>query len=109
MHLRARRRSIRFDGHTVTLSVATKSWFIIPGDTKNRFPVEKISKIQHTPPTAWKPGKIVFVVPDSAADVVANVPLFADKLAGNTFLYPYGMRAKVAKFLEAVEKARPQR
>jgi hypothetical protein len=107
VHLRARRRSLHFDGHTVTLSIATKSWFIVPGDTKNRFPVAKISKIQHTPPTAWKPGRIVFVVPGPPAAVVTNVPLFADKLAGNTFRYPYGMRAKVVKFLEAVEKARP--
>jgi hypothetical protein len=109
VHLRARRRSLHFDGRTVTLSIATKSWFLLPGDTKNRFPVERISKIRHTPATAWKPGRIEFVVPGPAADVVTNVPLFADKLAGNTFQYPYGMRAKVAKFLEAVEKARPEK
>ncbi|OXM66019.1 hypothetical protein [Amycolatopsis vastitatis] len=108
MHIRSRRRSIRFDGHTVTLSIATTSWGIVPDDTKNRFPVAQITRVEHTPATAWKPGKIVFVTPDSSPDVVTNVPMFADKLAGNTFQYDYGDRKKVAEFLAKLEKARGQ-
>lgn len=109
MHkIRSRRRSISFDGQTVTLSIATKSWGVVPDDTRNRFPVAKITRVEHSPATAWKPGKIVFVTPDSSPDVVKNVPMFADKLAGNAFQYDYGDRKKVAQFLAELEKARTQ-
>ncbi|GLY40608.1 hypothetical protein Amsp01_066310 [Amycolatopsis sp. NBRC 101858] len=104
--IRSRRRSLRFDGNAVTLSIATKTWAVVPDDQRNQFPLSKITSIRHTPATAWKPGKIEFVVPGGPSAIVDNVPMFADKLAGNTFQYDYGKRDEVAVFLAAVEKAR---
>lgn len=46
------------------------------------------------------------MVPGGPSAIVDNVPMFADKLAGNTFQYDYGKRDEVAVFLAAVEKAR---
>ena len=106
MHVRARRRAIHFDGRIVTISIATKDKLLLPGDLKNKFPVNKITRIDHSPPTAWKPGRIVFVVTGISPEIVANVPMFADKLDENTFQYPAGMRRRVTELLEAIEQAR---
>ncbi|MFB9689242.1 hypothetical protein [Amycolatopsis plumensis] len=102
----ARRRSIRFDGRTVTLRIDTKSMGIIPDRADHRFPVAAITGIRHRAATAWKRGQVVFESPDALTEVVTNVPLFADKLPGNVFEYEYSKLAKVKDFLEAVEKAR---
>ena len=105
-HVRDRRRSIDFDGKTITLKVATKSLGILPDDTPHRFPVAKLTGVKHTEATRGKPGEVVFLAPDAPTEVVANVPMGCDKLPGNTFRYGYGKLAKVKEFLEAVEQAR---
>jgi hypothetical protein len=105
-HVRDRRRSIHFDGRTVTLKVATKSLGFLPSDTPHRFPVAKLTDVRHTAATRGKPGEIVFVAPDAPTEVVANVPFGCDKLPGNTFRYGYSKLAVVKEFLKAVEKAR---
>ncbi|MEU4250465.1 hypothetical protein AB0F15_23955 [Amycolatopsis sp. NPDC026612] len=105
-HIRARRRSIRFDGRTVTLSIATKSLGIVPDDAKHRFPAAKLTDVRHTAATWRKHGEIVFEAPGAPTEIVANVPLGADKLPGNVFRYEYPKRAKVAEFLEALAEAR---
>ncbi|WP_410586981.1 hypothetical protein [Amycolatopsis sp. lyj-23] len=102
----ARRRSIRFDGRTVTLRIDTKSLAIVPDRADHKFPVAKITAVRHREATAWKLGEVVFEAPDAPTAVVENVPLFADKLPGNVFRYEYGKRARVKEFLEAVEAAR---
>jgi hypothetical protein len=102
----ARRRSIHFDGRTVTLKIATKSMAIVPDTAKHHFPVAKITGVRHTEATAWKLGEIVFTTPDAPTGIVTNVPLFADKLPGNVFRYEYSKRARVKEFLDALDKAR---
>lgn len=105
-HVRDRRRSIHFDGTTITLKVATKSLGFLPDDTPHRFPVAKLTEVRHTEATRGKPGEVVFLAPDAPTDVVANVPFGCDKLPGNTFRYGYSKLARVKEFLEAVEQAR---
>ncbi|MDS0138977.1 MULTISPECIES: hypothetical protein [unclassified Amycolatopsis] len=101
----ARRRSIQFDGRTITLRIDTKTMGIVPDWAHHKFPVAE-TNIRHRAATTWKRGQIVFEKPGAPTDVVTNVPLFADKLPGNVFEYAYPKLAKVKEFLEAVEKAR---
>ncbi|WP_410565022.1 hypothetical protein [Amycolatopsis sp. cmx-4-61] len=102
----ARRRSIRFDGRTVTLRIDTTSMGILPDRADHPFPVAKLTAVRHREATAWKLGEITFEAPDAPTGIVENVPLFADKLPGNVFRYEYSKRARVKEFLEAVDKAR---
>lgn len=105
-HVRDRRRSIDFDGRTITLNVATKYWGFMPKDTPHRFRVAKLTDVKHKEATKKDLGEIVFTGPEGHTEVVANVPMGCDKLPGNTFRYEYPKLAKVKEFLEAVEKAR---
>ncbi|MEC3981653.1 hypothetical protein [Amycolatopsis sp. H20-H5] len=106
MHIRARRRSVGFDGRTVTISVAVKGSLLIPDDVKVRFRADEITRVDHSEPTAFKPGRIVFVVPGVSREIVRNVPMFADQLGMTTFQYPGSLKPKVAKLLAEIAKAR---
>ncbi|GAB2796925.1 hypothetical protein [Amycolatopsis magusensis] len=106
MHVRSRRRSIRFDGSSVVISIAIKDSWNFPGDQKNRFPVSKISGISHQPPTTWRPGRVVFKVEGGSSEIVKNVPMFADKLSSYTFQYSAGQAGEVAKIVDAIKRAR---
>ncbi|MEV5712453.1 hypothetical protein AB0L41_01080 [Amycolatopsis mediterranei] len=105
-HVRDRRRSIHFDGRTVTLMVATKYWGFMPKDTHYEFRVSKLTDVKHTEATKRDPGEVVFVAPNASTAIVTNVPSGCDELPGNTFRYDYPKLAKVKAFVEAVEKAR---
>ncbi len=106
LHVRDRRRSIHFDGRTVTLKVATKYWKFMPTDTPHEFRVAKLTEVKHKEATRRAPGEVVFVAPDASTEVITNVPLGCDQLPGNTFRYDYPKLAKVKEFVEAVEQAR---
>ncbi|MEV7554603.1 hypothetical protein AB0N89_33715 [Amycolatopsis sp. NPDC089917] len=99
MHIHARRRSISFSGRTITIKAAVKGL----GNRKHTFSVEKISGIKNIPPTAFKPGRLVFEVPGASKTVVEDVPMYADKVDMNTFTYG-GMNSKQVKELEAAIK-----
>ncbi|MGV9359149.1 MULTISPECIES: hypothetical protein [unclassified Amycolatopsis] len=105
-HVRDRRRSIHFDGRTVTLKVATKALGFLPDDRPHRFRVAKLIDVKHREATSKDVGEIVFVGPEGHTEIVANVPMGCDKLPGNTFRYGRDKLAKVKEFLEAVEQAR---
>ncbi|MBE1574104.1 hypothetical protein ACFORH_33840 [Amycolatopsis roodepoortensis] len=96
MYIHARRRSISFSGRTVTIKAAVKGL----NNKKHTFTVEKISGITNIPPTAFKPGRLVFDVKGASKAVVEDVPLYADKVDMNTFTYG-GMDSKHVKELEA--------
>ncbi|MEU3626042.1 hypothetical protein BS329_40450 [Amycolatopsis coloradensis] len=96
MYIHARRRSISFSGRTITIKAAVKGL----GTRKHTFTVGKISGLKNIPPTAFKPGKLVFDVPGASKAVVEDVPMYADKVDMNTFTYG-GMDSKHVKMLEA--------
>ncbi|WP_410582152.1 hypothetical protein [Amycolatopsis sp. lyj-108] len=101
MHIHARRRSISFRGRTITIKAAVKGL----NDKKHTFSVEKISGIKNIPPTAFKPGMLIFEVTGASKAIVEDVPLYADKVDMNTFTYG-GLNSKHVKELEAaVRKA----
>ncbi|KZB79794.1 hypothetical protein [Amycolatopsis regifaucium] len=96
MYIHARRRSIRFSGRTITIKAAVKGL----GDRKHTFSVGKINGIKNIPPTAFKPGRLVFDVPGASKAIVEDVPMYADKVDMNTFTYG-AMDAKNVQALEA--------
>ncbi|OXM42446.1 hypothetical protein [Amycolatopsis alba] len=96
MHIHARRRSISFSGRTVTIKAAVKGL----SNRKHTFSVEKISGIKNIPPTAFKPGRLIFEVPGAPKTIVEDVPMYADKVDLNTFTYG-GMNSRNVKELEA--------
>jgi len=101
VHIHARRRSISFSGRTITIKAAVKGLDY----KKHTFTVEKIKGIKNIPPTAFKPGRLVFEVAGASKAIVEDVPLYADKVDMNTFTYG-GMNSKHVKELEAaVRKA----
>lgn len=100
-----RRRSIQFDGRTVTISIAIKDSWNFPGDQHNRFPVSKISGIAHLPATAWRPGQVDFTVDGGSTEIVRNVPMFADKLGPYSFRYATGQAEAVSELVEAIRQA----
>ncbi len=65
-HVRDRRRSIHFDGKTITLNVATKYWGFMPKDTPHRFRIAKLTDVKHKEATRKDPGEIVFVGAEGA-------------------------------------------
>ncbi|MFI6027175.1 hypothetical protein [Amycolatopsis magusensis] len=103
--MRSRRRSLRFDGRSVVISIAVKDW-LIPGDDENRFPVSRIKNISHQPPTTWKPGRVVFTVEGATQEIVGNVPMFADKLDRYTFQYSADKAEQVGEIVGAIKRAR---
>ncbi|GAA4524546.1 hypothetical protein [Amycolatopsis samaneae] len=106
MHIRSRRRSVRFDGRTITISIAIKDKLGLPDDRKHRFPARKITRIKHVEPTTWKDGWVTFVAPGLPDDVVTNVPAFVPREPANVFRYAADKKTEVAELLEAIEKAR---
>ncbi|MBN6041833.1 DUF4429 domain-containing protein [Amycolatopsis sp. 195334CR] len=101
----SRRRSLQFDGRTVTISIAIKDSWNFPGDQHTRFPVGKISGISHQPSTTWRPGRVDFSVEGGSTEIVRNVPMFADKLGPYSFRYSTGQSEAVAELVEAIRQA----
>ncbi|HET6706461.1 hypothetical protein [Amycolatopsis sp.] len=104
-HVRDRRRSIHFDGRTITLKIAIR-WGLVGSDKPCRFPARKLTDLTHREATRREHGEIVFVAPNLSTEVVSNVPSGVDPLPGNVFHYEYRNLAKVRAFLEAVDRAR---
>ncbi|KFZ82252.1 hypothetical protein ED92_18785 [Amycolatopsis sp. MJM2582] len=96
MHIHARRRSISFSGRTITIKAAVSGF----NDKKHTFSLEKVTAIRNFPPTAFKPGRLVFEVTGASKAIVEDVPMYADKVDMNTFTYG-GMNSKHVKELEA--------
>lgn len=94
MHIRARRRSIDFDGRKITLKIAVK-YGVSGSDRKYEFSARSLTGFSHQPATAWKRGRLEFKAPALSSTVVTDVPLFADKLPGNVF--EYGLRRRKAR------------
>ncbi|MFI9456867.1 hypothetical protein [Amycolatopsis sp. NPDC052450] len=89
----------------MVISIAVKKG-IIPDDYKHTIPLKNITGVQHTKPTVFSPGKVVIKHNGASADAVVNVPMFADKLNKDTFLYSAGELKKVTEIIDAINKAR---
>jgi hypothetical protein len=102
--MHARRRSIRFNGKTVTISAAVKDG-VFGGDKRHAFSVSRIKDIKNTPPGFAGPGRLVFTVEGASAEVLENPASGGDKVDMNTFCYGSFESAAVRKLVAEIEKA----
>jgi hypothetical protein len=102
--MRARRRSIRFNGKEVTISAAVKDG-LLGGDKRHTFRVSQIKDIKNTPPGFSRPGRLVFTVEGASTDVLENPAGGGDKVDMNTFCYGSLESGAVRKLVAEIEQA----